>query len=193
MPSIGPNPCTLGQPLGAEAVRRRRGQHVTVTQRPEVRRVGRCRGREVDPDVGVRAKRQRDGSNASERLSPTATASAGATPSGSGVSADKRGRRVLAAAVQHQHAPNQSWRVEAFLDSSRSGPKFAEMSVASCGYRRPLWKGEAARRLEIATAVVMGAPALVREGVSWRELRLRAHSQPVSLGPPRPAASGGNA
>jgi phosphatidyl-myo-inositol alpha-mannosyltransferase len=38
--------------------------------------------------------------------------------------------------------------------------------------------------VEIATAVVMGAPALVKEGVSWREVRLRAlHTSPVSLGP----------
>ena len=33
--------------------------------------------------------------------------------------------------------------------------------------------------VEVATAVVMGAPALVKEGVSWREVRLRAlHSTP---------------
>ena len=42
--------------------------------------------------------------------------------------------------------------------------------------------------VEIATAVVMGAPALVKEGVSWREVRLRAlHSAPVSLSPRRQA------
>src|SRR4051794_17196341 len=36
--------------------------------------------------------------------------------------------------------------------------------------------------VEVATAVVMGAPALVKEGVSWREVRLRAlHSSPVQL------------
>jgi phosphatidylinositol alpha-mannosyltransferase len=43
--------------------------------------------------------------------------------------------------------------------------------------------------VEVATAVVMGGPALVKEGLSWREVRLRAlHSAPVSLSPaPRPA------
>jgi phosphatidylinositol alpha-mannosyltransferase len=43
--------------------------------------------------------------------------------------------------------------------------------------------------VEIATAVIMGAPALVKEGLSWREVRLRAmHTAPVSLGPvPREA------
>jgi phosphatidylinositol alpha-mannosyltransferase len=42
--------------------------------------------------------------------------------------------------------------------------------------------------VEIATAVVMGAPALVKEGVSWREVRLRAlHTAPVSLGSPSAA------
>ena len=38
--------------------------------------------------------------------------------------------------------------------------------------------------VEVATAVVMGAPALLKEGLSWREVRLRAlHSSPVSLQP----------
>jgi phosphatidyl-myo-inositol alpha-mannosyltransferase len=40
--------------------------------------------------------------------------------------------------------------------------------------------------VEVATAVVMGGPALVNEGLSWREVRLRAlHSAPVSLSAPR--------
>jgi phosphatidylinositol alpha-mannosyltransferase len=38
--------------------------------------------------------------------------------------------------------------------------------------------------IEIATAVAMGAPALVKEGLSWREVRLRAmHASPVTLAP----------
>ena len=38
--------------------------------------------------------------------------------------------------------------------------------------------------IEIATALAMGMPALVKEGMSWRELRLRAlHATPVELGP----------
>ena len=38
--------------------------------------------------------------------------------------------------------------------------------------------------VEIATAMVMGTPALVKEGLSWREVRLRAmHASPVELGP----------
>jgi phosphatidyl-myo-inositol alpha-mannosyltransferase len=42
--------------------------------------------------------------------------------------------------------------------------------------------------VEVATAVIMGAPALVKEGVSWREVRLRAlHSAPVSLSSPKSA------
>jgi len=45
--------------------------------------------------------------------------------------------------------------------------------------------------VEVATAVIMGAPALVKEGLSWREVRLRAlHSAPVSLSmPARPVKS----
>jgi phosphatidylinositol alpha-mannosyltransferase len=42
--------------------------------------------------------------------------------------------------------------------------------------------------VEVATAVVMGGPALVKEGLSWREVRLRAlHSAPVSLSASKPA------
>jgi phosphatidylinositol alpha-mannosyltransferase len=38
--------------------------------------------------------------------------------------------------------------------------------------------------VELATALIMGLPALVNEGLSWRELRLRAmHAAPVKLGP----------
>jgi phosphatidylinositol alpha-mannosyltransferase len=40
--------------------------------------------------------------------------------------------------------------------------------------------------VEIATAVLMGVPALLKEGLSWRDVRLRAlHSTPVRL-PARP-------
>ena len=48
--------------------------------------------------------------------------------------------------------------------------------------------------VEVATAVIMGAPALVKEGLSWREVRLRAlHSAPVSLArsPRKPRRSRG--
>jgi phosphatidylinositol alpha-mannosyltransferase len=46
--------------------------------------------------------------------------------------------------------------------------------------------------VEMATAVIMGAPALVKEGVSWREIRLRAlHTTPVELSHrPGPARAG---
>jgi phosphatidylinositol alpha-mannosyltransferase len=45
--------------------------------------------------------------------------------------------------------------------------------------------------VEIATAFVMGAPALIKEGVSWRDVRLRAmHAAPVEL-PPLPRRSDG--
>ena len=40
--------------------------------------------------------------------------------------------------------------------------------------------------VEVSTAILMGAPALVKEGMSWREVRLRAmHATPVKL-PARP-------
>jgi phosphatidylinositol alpha-mannosyltransferase len=45
--------------------------------------------------------------------------------------------------------------------------------------------------VEIATAVIMGLPALLNEGLSWREVRLRTmHASPVRLGPlPAPAGA----
>jgi phosphatidyl-myo-inositol alpha-mannosyltransferase len=42
--------------------------------------------------------------------------------------------------------------------------------------------------VEVATAILMGAPALLKEGMSWREVRLRAmHTSPVKL-PAQPQA-----
>jgi phosphatidylinositol alpha-mannosyltransferase len=50
------------------------------------------------------------------------------------------------------------------------------------GAARALGFGIILQAVEIATAVIMGAPALVKEGLSWRDVRLRAlHSAPVSL------------
>jgi phosphatidylinositol alpha-mannosyltransferase len=43
--------------------------------------------------------------------------------------------------------------------------------------------------VEVTTAIVMGMPALLKEGMSWREVRLRAmHTAPVKL-PARPTRS----
>jgi phosphatidylinositol alpha-mannosyltransferase len=37
---------------------------------------------------------------------------------------------------------------------------------------------------ELAAALIMGMPALVNEGLSWRDVRLRTmHASAVSLGP----------
>jgi phosphatidylinositol alpha-mannosyltransferase len=68
------------------------------------------------------------------------------------------------------------------------------VAVLTSGYgigaAQALGYGIILQAVEVATAVVMGAPALVKEGVSWREVRLRAlHSTPVSLGGQRPSTS----
>jgi phosphatidylinositol alpha-mannosyltransferase len=43
--------------------------------------------------------------------------------------------------------------------------------------------------VEVSTAILMGAPALLKEGMSWREVRLRAmHAAPVKL-PARPRSA----
>ena len=45
--------------------------------------------------------------------------------------------------------------------------------------------------VEVATALIMGLPALLNEGLSWREVRLRTmHAAPVKLGP-LPERAGG--
>ncbi len=66
------------------------------------------------------------------------------------------------------------------------------VAVLTGGYEVPaaeaLAYGIVLQAVEIATAIVLGAPALVKEGVSWREVRLRAlHTSPVSLSSRRPA------
>jgi phosphatidylinositol alpha-mannosyltransferase len=44
--------------------------------------------------------------------------------------------------------------------------------------------------VEVSTAILMGAPALLKEGMSWREVRLRAiHATPVRLPARRPRAT----
>jgi phosphatidylinositol alpha-mannosyltransferase len=52
------------------------------------------------------------------------------------------------------------------------------------GWNDALAYGIILQAVEIATAVIMGAPALVKEGMSWRDVRLRAlHASPVQLDP----------
>jgi phosphatidylinositol alpha-mannosyltransferase len=66
----------------------------------------------------------------------------------------------------------------------------AVLSSYHVGYADALAYGIILQAVEIATAFVMGAPALVREGLSWRDVRLRAmHASPVQL-EPLPAAAG---
>jgi phosphatidyl-myo-inositol alpha-mannosyltransferase len=67
------------------------------------------------------------------------------------------------------------------------------VAVLSYAYGVPaaqaLGYGIILQAVEIATAVVMGTPALLKEGLSWREVRLRAlHTSPVSLSTPSSAA-----
>jgi len=51
-------------------------------------------------------------------------------------------------------------------------------SASALGY------GIVLQAVEVSTAVIMGGPALLKEGLSWREVRLRAlHTAPVKLAP----------
>jgi phosphatidylinositol alpha-mannosyltransferase len=60
----------------------------------------------------------------------------------------------------------------------------AVLAAYGVGYADALAYGIILQSVEVATAVMMGAPALVKEGLSWREVRLRAmHSSPVELAP----------
>jgi phosphatidylinositol alpha-mannosyltransferase len=57
------------------------------------------------------------------------------------------------------------------------------------GYGTGVAYGVILQAVEVSTALLMGAPALVKEGMSWREVRLRAmHAAPVKL-PARSAQS----
>ncbi|MHB8657845.1 MAG: flippase-like domain-containing protein [Solirubrobacteraceae bacterium] len=54
------------------------------------------------------------------------------------------------------------------------------------GYGTGVAYGVILQAVEVTTAIAMGMPALLKEGMSWREVRLRAmHAAPVKL-PPRP-------
>ena len=59
----------------------------------------------------------------------------------------------------------------------------AVLSAYGVGKTDALAYGIILQAVEIATAVTLGMPALVREGMSWKDLRLRAfHAAPVELG-----------
>ena len=59
----------------------------------------------------------------------------------------------------------------------------AVLSAYGVGHTDALAYGIILQAVEIATALAMGMPALVREGMTWRDLRLRAlHATPVELG-----------
>ncbi|MEA2167892.1 MAG: phosphatidyl-myo-inositol alpha-mannosyltransferase, partial [Solirubrobacteraceae bacterium] len=60
------------------------------------------------------------------------------------------------------------------------------VAVLTSGFHVPaadaLGYGIVLQAVEIATAIVMGAPALVAEGLTWRQARLRAMSlRPMPL------------
>ena len=58
----------------------------------------------------------------------------------------------------------------------------AVLSAYHVGHTDGLAYGIILQAVEIATAVAMGMPALVREGMTWKDLRLRAlHAAPVEL------------
>jgi phosphatidylinositol alpha-mannosyltransferase len=66
--------------------------------------------------------------------------------------------------------------------------QLAVISVLTAGFQVPaadaLAYGVILQAVEIATAVALGVPALVREGVTWSDMRLRALSAaPARLGP----------
>jgi len=62
-------------------------------------------------------------------------------------------------------------------------------------YAHALGYGIILQAVEIATAIVMGMPALVNEGMSWRDVRMRAlHTSPIELSMTRqPSSSRGAA
>ena len=68
----------------------------------------------------------------------------------------------------------------------------AVLAAYGVGSADALAYGIILQAVEIATAIVMGTPALVKEGLSWREVRLRAmHGSPVELAPVQRFGRGG--
>jgi phosphatidylinositol alpha-mannosyltransferase len=64
----------------------------------------------------------------------------------------------------------------------------AVLSAYGVGKTHALAYGIILQAVEIATALAMGMPALVREGMTWKDLRLRAlHAAPVELRSARPS------
>jgi len=58
----------------------------------------------------------------------------------------------------------------------------AVLSAYGVSHADALAYGIILQAVEIATAVTMGMPALLREGMSWKDMRLRAlHTAPVEL------------
>jgi phosphatidylinositol alpha-mannosyltransferase len=58
----------------------------------------------------------------------------------------------------------------------------AVLSAYGVGQTDALAYGIVLQAVELATAVALGLPALLREGMSWRDMRLRAlHAAPVEL------------
>ena len=56
------------------------------------------------------------------------------------------------------------------------------------GFGTAVAYGVILQAVEVTTAILMGMPALLKEGMSWKEVRLRAmHATPVKL-PPRPSS-----
>jgi phosphatidylinositol alpha-mannosyltransferase len=56
------------------------------------------------------------------------------------------------------------------------------------GFGTAVAYGVILQAVEVASAILMGMPALLKEGMSWKEVRLRAmHATPVKL-PPRPSS-----
>jgi phosphatidyl-myo-inositol alpha-mannosyltransferase len=60
----------------------------------------------------------------------------------------------------------------------------AVLGAYGIGAADALGYGIVLQAVEIATAVAMGAPALLKEGLSWRDVRTRAlHASPIQLAP----------
>jgi phosphatidylinositol alpha-mannosyltransferase len=58
----------------------------------------------------------------------------------------------------------------------------AVLSAYGISHADALAYGIVLQAVEIATALAMGMPALLREGMTWRDMRLRAlHAAPVEL------------
>ena len=106
-------------------------------------------------------------------------------------STTRPGSRPLRRSCSRSTSPRCCRRRRPTWASSRPRARPCCTPAGTSGFGTGVAYGVILQAVEVTTAILMGAPALLKEGMSWREVRLRAmHAAPVKL-PARPATPAG--